>query len=223
MFLNAEASQLNDKLLFNQRADQRTWHLGFGVGLHLQELAIKNNGYTTPDNLNWVVENNSYSPGFNLCGLVDFKLSNFFNLRLSPGLMFGNRNITMHELNNNETLKQSIKSVYLLCPVELKYSALRYHNVRPYILGGLIPTTDVNRRRGEVIALKYIDLMASIGFGCDIYMPYFKLNPELKFCFGLTDAIQHERPDLSDGDIINITRSIKRARTSMIVLTFYFE
>ena len=85
------------------------------------------------------------------------------------------------------------------------------------------PTTDVNRRRGEVIALKYIDLMASIGFGCDIYMPYFKLNPELKFCFGLTDAIQHERPDLSDGDIINITRSIKRARTSMIVLTFYFE
>ncbi|MDE7155030.1 MAG: PorT family protein, partial [Muribaculaceae bacterium] len=119
--------------------------------------------------------------------------------------------------------KQSIKSVYLLCPVELKYSAIRYHNVRPYISTGLIPSVDVNRRRGEIIALKCFDLMASIGLGCDIYMPYFKLNPELKFCFGLTDAIQHNRPDLTDDDTLNLTRSIKRAKTSMIVLTFYFE
>ena len=223
MFFNVEASQLSEKRLFNQQADQRTWHLGFGVGLHLQELAIKNNGYTTPDNLNWVVENNSYSPGFNLCGLVDFKLSNSLNLRLSPGLMIGNRNLTMREQNNGETLRQTLKSVYLLCPVELKYSAMRHHNVRPYISGGLIPSADVNRRRGDIIALKCFDLMASIGLGCDIYMPYFKLNPELKFCFGLTDAIQHNRPDLTDDDTLNLTRSIKRAKTSMIVLTFYFE
>lgn len=223
VFIHVDASQLNDKILFNQQADNRSWHLGFGVGLHLQELAITNNGYITPDNENWVVENNSYSPGFNLCGLVDFKLSNFFNLRLSPGLMFGNRNLFMRELGDGETMKHSIKSVYLLCPFELKYSAIRFHNVKPYIVGGIIPAADVNRRRGEVVALKCFDLLASIGFGCDIYMPYFKLNPELKFCYGLTDAIQHNRQDLNDDESIKITQSIKRGITSMIVLTFYFE
>ena len=44
--------------------------------------------------------------------------------------------------------------------------------------------------------MKSSDFMVSVGFGCDIYLPYFKLIPELKFCFGLTDVLKHDRPDL---------------------------
>lgn len=222
--LSAEARRLNDKLMYRQEADRRPWHLGFGVGMHFQELMLKNNGFETPGGEQWVVQNNSYSPGFNLCGLVDARLSGSFNLRFAPGLMFGSRDLAMRDLNNGTTMSQNLKSVYLSIPVELKYSAMRYRNVRPYLLGGLMPAADVSRSRGEMIALKKFDLLACVGFGCDIYLPYFKFNPELKFCFGLTDALRHDRPDLGgDDDLLKITQSVSRAVTSMIVLTFYFE
>lgn len=62
------------------------------------------------------------------------------------------------------------------------------------------------------------------GLGCDFYLPYFKLIPELKFCFGLTDVIDHERKDLTDDPSkLKITQSIKKATSAMVVLTFYFE
>lgn len=66
--------------------------------------------------------------------------------------------------------------------------------------------------------------MVSIGFGCDFYLPYFKLIPELKFCFGLTDCIRHDRPDLVDDPLRTaVNASLKRATTQMVVLSFYFE
>ena len=63
-----------------------------------------------------------------------------------------------------------------------------------------------------------------MGFGCDFYLPYFKLNPEIKFCFGLTDMLEHDRPDLTDDfNRQKFTQSLKKATSKMIVLTFYFE
>ena len=63
----------------------------------------------------------------------------------------------------------------------------------------------------------------TIGIGCDLYLPYFKLIPELKFCFGLTDVINRKRNDLRDPADIKYTQSLKKATSNMVVLSFYFE
>ena len=66
--------------------------------------------------------------------------------------------------------------------------------------------------------------MLSVGFGCDFYLPFFKFCPELKFCFGLTDALKHDRPDLSDDpSMLKYTNSLKKVTQQMVVLSFYFE
>ena len=55
-------------------------------------------------------------------------------------------------------------------------------------------------------------------------LPFFKLIPELKFCFGLTDVLDHNRPDLADEpDKMKYTQSLTKAVSQMVVLTFYFE
>ena len=59
--------------------------------------------------------------------------------------------------------------------------------------------------------------------GCDFYLPFFKLIPELKFCFGLTDALVKKRNDLTDQNLLKYTQSLESATNRMIVLTFYFE
>lgn len=222
--IEAGAQTLNDKLMNRPYADMRRWHLGFSVGLHTQDLNFTNNGFTTDDGENWWVAQPSFQPGFNVSGLIDLRLNNYFNVRFSPGIMFGNRDLRMREEHSGEELKQSLKSTYLMFPVDLKYSALRYRNARPYLLAGVMPLVNVTRKSGEYLQLKTADLMLSVGFGCDFYLPYFKFIPEVKFCFGLTDALNHDRPDLiDDPGRLKITQSLKKATTSMVVLTFYFE
>ena len=61
------------------------------------------------------------------------------------------------------------------------------------------------------------------GLGCDFYLPYFKLCPEIKFCFGLVDLLEKDRTDLQDESILKYSQSLSKATTRMIVLTFNFE
>ena len=224
MPMESVGQKLNDKLMNRPYADQRRWHLGFSVGVHTQDMSFTHNGFTTDAGESWFMEQPSFSPGFCVNGLVDFRLNDYFSLRLSPGMYFGNRDIKMLDTTNGNTASQNLKSVYIVAPVDLKFAAQRFRNVRPYLVGGVMPAFDVSKKRSDYLKLKTFDCYLTVGFGCDFYLPFFKLNPEIKFCFGLADVIQHDRPDLvDDPDRMKITQSLKKATSQMVVLTFYFE
>ncbi len=219
------AQQRNDKLLNRPYADLRRWHLGFSVGMHTLDLSFTHNGFTTDNGETWFMEQPDFSPGFCVNGLLDVRLNDYFNVRFTPGMYFGNRVVKMHDTTNDAWQQQNIKSNYVVIPVDLKFSATRYHNVRPYLVGGVMGVFDVSKKRPrEFLRLKSTDFMLTAGFGCDIYLPYFKLCPEIKFCFGLSDILKHERPDFEDDpDGMKFTNSLKKATTQMVVLSFYFE
>ncbi len=140
-------------------------------------------------------------------------------------MYFGNRTIKMRDNISGTIEQQDIKSTYIVMPLDLKYNAIRLHNVRPYMLAGVMPVFDVAKRRNrDLLQLKSSDILLSIGFGCDLYLPYFKFAPEIKFCIGLTDLLQRNRPDLDDDpDRLKFTQSLSKVRQQMVVLTFYFE
>lgn len=220
----AGAKQLNDKLLNRPYADLKAWHLGFSVGVHVQDLQFTNNGLTE-DGRQWFAEQPGFSPGFCVNGLIDFRLSTHFNVRIAPGIWFGNKVVNFRDAIGGETQRQNIKSTILVLPVDLKFSSLRYRNVRPYLVAGVMPTFDVGKRRAdELIHLKKFDTFLTVGFGLDTYFPYFKFIPEVKFCFGLGNVLNGNRPDLDDTPGMMVyTRSLDRAVSRMVVLTFYFE
>lgn len=220
----ATAQRFNDKVLNRPYADMRPWHLGFSIGFHTQDLNFTHNGFITDQGEQWFMEQPSFQPGFSVNGLVDFRLSTYFNVRFSPGLYYGSRDVQFREQNSETILKQSLKSTYLVFPVDLKYSAMRLHNARPYLTVGVMPTVNLTRKANEYLRLKGGDIYLTAGFGCDFYMPFFKFIPEVKFCFGLTDVIDHKRPDLvDDPDGQKFTHSLKKATSQMVVFTFYFE
>ena len=139
-------------------------------------------------------------------------------------MLFGNRVVKFIDEATGEEQKQDIKSAYLVLPVDIKFASQRMRNIRPYMIAGVMPSVDVLKKKSDYLKLKSSDFMLSVGFGCDIYLPYFKLMPELKFCFGLSDVLQHDRPDLvDDPERLNVSNSFKKATTKMVVLTFYFE
>ena len=221
---NAEARRFNDKVLNRPYADLRTWHLGFSFGTYAEDLRLCHNGLITETGEQWRAEQIDYQPGFVVTGLAALRLNNHFPLHFSPGMMFGSRDIRFLDLETGATERQNIKSTYVILPIDLKFAAQRTRNARPYIVTGLMPTFDVAKKRSDLLKLETSDFLISIGFGCDFYLPFFKLIPELKFCFGLSDVLVHDRPDLADDPTrIKFTNSLTKATSKMIVLSFYFE
>lgn len=226
-------AQDNDKVLNRLYADQKPIHFGFSVGLNFQDLNITNNGFVTEDGESWFADIPDHSPGFCVNVLADLRLSRYFNLRFSPGMYFGNKVVMFNNaLPVAEDVadparrhqRQNVKATYVVLPLELKYSSLRYHNLRPYFLGGVLGAIDVAKEHNEQLKLKNTNLMLTVGFGCDIYLPYFKLCPEVKFCFGLRNLLDKNRPDLQDNpEMMRFTQSVDKVKDNMVVVTFYFE
>ena len=113
-------------------------------------------------------------------------------------MYFGSKSVEMVDANSDARLRQEIKTAYVVLPFDLKISGERYYNSRPYVtvgaMGALMWVKSVPITFSSIPADAYL----TVGMGCDLYLPFFKLNPEIKFCFGLTDILRHDRPDLVD-------------------------
>ncbi|MDD2437936.1 MAG: porin family protein [Massilibacteroides sp.] len=203
-------------------ADFKMFHLGFHVGMHAQDLVLQNTGIAQNGEVLFA-EIPSYSPGFSVGVIGDMFMNPYMNLRFTPTLHFGDKNFIFIEQQTGETFSTSVRSSYLSFPLDIKYSALRLNNYRPYVVGGVYGAFDLGRKKGNPLLLKNVDFGVEIGFGCDMYLPFFKLCPELKFCFGLVDLLEKDRKDLSDETMIKYTNSISKATSRMIILTFNFE
>ena len=218
------AQRFNDKVENRPYADLRPWHLGFSIGMNAMGTRFAHNGLITADGQQWRAEQVNYQPGFSVSGLIDLRLNTYFSLRFAPGMMFGSRDIRFLDVNNGTESRQNIKTTYVALPIDLKFASQRVRNARPYVVGGVMPAFDVSKKRSDLLQLSSSDVFLSVGFGCDFYLPYFKLIPELKFCFGLRDILVHDRPDLADDpDRFKYTQSLSKATSKLICLTFYFE
>jgi hypothetical protein len=204
-------------------ADHKLYHFGFHVGLHAQDLLLTNNGLADENGIVRFAEIPDYSPGFSVGVIGDLFLNPYMNLRLTPTLHFGDKTLRYVFSDNREPKDISVRSNYLSMPLELKISSMRNNNMRPYIIGGLYGDLDLGRKRGAEILLGQMDYGFEFGFGCTFYMPFFRFSPELKFKFGLTNILEHNREDLTnDADKI-FANSISKATARMVVLVFNFE
>jgi hypothetical protein len=204
--------------------DMRTFHYGFVFGMHTQDLEFTNNGFVdSSTGEQWYVEADSYNVGFNVGVLGEWKLTEHWALRVIPSLYFGQKHVMFHEQVTQRDTSQTLKSTYLAVPFEFKYTAQRFNNYRPYIMLGVMPMTDLTVKKQGNLLTKSFDCMAEAGVGCDFYLPFFKFIPELKFCYGLSNILNKNRSDLIDRSKLKFTNSVDKMKSSMIVLSFYFE
>ena len=203
--------------------DYRRLHYGFFVGVHMQDLELVNNSFVTPEGQQWYADVPSYSPGFSVGVLADLRINSHLSLRLIPTMHFGDKTVVFREQNSRETERQQIKSTYVSIPIEAKIAAERFNNYRPYVIAGVSPMLDLTVKKQRPILVKPFDLMLEVGLGCDFYLPFFKLNPEVKFAFSILDVLDKDRKDLLDANYLKYTQSLDKAIAKMIVFSFYFE
>ena len=217
--------------------DLRQLHFGILVGLHLQDIGLKNVGPQlveyedgTLAEKTIVCENDRWNAGFSVGVLADLRLSKHFNVRFTPTMHFGAKHLFFYNMTELTPegrpveMTQDMKSTYISFPVGLKFSAERWNNYRPYVIAGANQLINLTSKNQDFLQLKRTDTMLEIGLGCDLYLPFFKLIPELKFCYSLTDALDKDHVnELQDTNKRLYANAVRGAQTKMIVLTFYFE
>lgn len=217
--------------------DLRPLHLGILVGMNLQDIELENVGPQTitmedgtTKTQTIVCDADKWNAGFSVGVLADLRLSQHLNLRLSPTMHFGAKHLTFYNMTELTPegrlleMTQDMKSTYISFPVGLKFSAERWNNYRPYIIAGVSQLVNLTSKNQDFLQLKRTDTMLEIGLGCDLYLPFFKLIPELKFCYSLTNALDTSHAnELQDTNKRMYANAVKSGQTKIIVLTFYFE
>lgn len=219
--------------------DLRPFHFGVVVGTHVQDMEVRMAGpmtITTEDGTQETLvtaDQSRWDPGINVGVLGELRLSTHFQLRVAPMMYFGTRHIVFQDLKNlsasgkPEEKRQDMKTAYIAVAGDIIFAAPRFNNHRPYLMAGVNPMLNLSGSDSDYIKLKRYDVFLEVGLGCDLYLPFFKLRPELKFCYGLTNCLDTDHPkrfkDPSMADRFMYANSVKECRSKIIALTFYFE
>ncbi len=217
--------------------DFRPLHFGLLVGLNLQDAEFTNVGpqsVVMPDGTSQdayvLCDADIWNPGFSVGVLADMRLSNHFSFRVVPSMHFGSKRLifrNMFDLSESGqplTTTQDLKNTYISVPLDIKFSAQRFNNYRPYVMAGISPMLNLAGKDQEYVQLSRFDAMVEVGLGCDFYLPFFKLIPEIKFCYSLFDTLDRDHwSELSDINKRAFAQSVSGVHTKMVVLTLYFE
>lgn len=217
--------------------DLRPLHFGVLVGTHLQDIEFQNVGLQTitdeEGNVSErliVCDADKWNPGFSVGVLAELRLHENFSLRFTPTMHFGAKHLTFQDLTDLDEqgrprkVTQDLKNTYVSMPINVKFAAPRWNNYRPYLTAGISGNINLTGAGDDYIQLKRFSTMFEVGVGCDFYLPFFKLIPELKFCYGLTNSLDTDHVnELRDTNKRAFAGCVSDARSKMIVLTFYFE
>lgn len=213
--------------------DDRPIHFGFSLGLNFMDYRVEHSDPATGNGV--YVGLKEMSPGINIHALANLRLSERWDLRLLPGISFGERNMYFKNRADSSIYPEQngayykANSAYIEVPLTFKYKSKRLNNFRPFIVGGANLRTDLAIEkdydfRDQLFLIKQFDVYAELGLGLDSYMVFFKLGIELKYSFSLQDILlrTNESGELPE-EYAPYTNAMKGLYSHMIILLFHFE
>ena len=218
--------------------DLRTFHFGVLIGTHLQDIELLNSGVTTidvedgrgPVERTVSVDQDRWDAGFTVGVLGELRLNQTFQFRVAPSMYFGTRHLTFRNITDTDATggptiqTQDMKTAYISCALDLIAAGPRFNNHRPYIVAGINPMINLSGKDNDYIKLKRSDLFLELGVGCDFYLPFFKLRPELKFMYSIGNSLdKNHASQVRDKNMLIYSQSASEANSKIIALTFYFE
>lgn len=220
MVLSTQMFAQRDRTINLPNYDSRWLHYGFYIGVEGFQYKLKYSDlFITPEMDSVLSINPATSVGpVNIGFVVNFRLAEFLNLRILPKFSINERKVEYTFLNRTET--QILETVEMEFPLLLKYKSVRRGNYRMYLVGGINPSIKVGGKKdvnaeGERLTIKDSDIAIEFGFGLDIYYPFFKFSPEIRFSRGIVNNLSN--------DSNFYTKGIDRLTTNSVSLYLYFE
>ena len=186
-----------ERILNRANIDKKTLSWGYYLGFNNYDYYFDYKEQNQGDNTDILVTGET---GFNVGLLGNLRISNYFDLRLEPGLSFTKRNLVFPGFTDPKDNLREVKATYIHIPLLLKVSTKRLNNIKPFLIGGFSTSFNLasNEDNPEVNATGTFRSTSSnfsyeLGFGIDIYLYYFKFTPSIRGVFGLNDQLVRDK------------------------------
>lgn len=211
----------------NPHVDDKLFHYGFFLGVDMPSYIV--DSVAEPQ---YHVRSSIIGVGFNMGFVADLRLSRHLNLRFTPGLHFSQATLNYKSIDGTSSAAASNMTIPITLPLFLKWSAEREGNYRPFVMVGGGFSLDCNSfadRQNRKVLTKPYDGYIGVGFGCDFYLPWFKLCPELRYEIGFANVMTKtgetvgNTPWMPEPNIAFYTDNIDRLTNQRISLIINFE
>lgn len=224
ILLLVSATSFAQKEIYMEEHDAKPYYFGISLGLNratfhadLHPDFIDQDSIYTAEPLN--------TTGFNLGLSATAKLSNRFEVRFNPQLIFLERDILYHlkygDMFGAMTVTKKVESVITSFPLHIKFLSDRIDNFRVYMFGGAKLDIDLAsnaqaRKADDMIKIGRYDYGIEAGVGFNFYNKSFILSPEIKISNGLNN--------LHDRNVnLGYSRVFDAIKSRMIMFTIHLE
>jgi hypothetical protein len=165
------------------------------------------------------------SGGFALGLSATARLTDRFQLRINPQLMFVERNI-FYKLSEPDPdgltdITKKVESVIMSFPLNIKFQSDRIGNFRVYAMGGIKGDIDMAsnaraKRADDLVKIEKYDFGPEFGIGFNFFFESFIFSPEIKISNGLRNL--HSR----DANL-KYSNVFDRIQSRMIIFSIHLE
>lgn len=161
-------------------------------------------------------------PGFNLGIVTNYKINDFFDVRLLPTLSFAERNIEYKTPKNVKApYTRKIESVFFEIPVHLRYTSQPYKDIRVFIVGGVKYSIDLasdsrTRQAAYLVKVSPTDFSVEFGAGIQMFFPFFIFSPEIKISRGISNILIYDK-NIQDSSVL------EKILSQSFTISFHFE
>jgi len=188
-FFNKEKVENNRNYL-----DQRKWSWGYYLGFNNLDLKIDR----LEESEQILVSKNV---GFNVGLIGNYKINNYMDLRLEPGVIFSNRDLNFTAFgDDNVAAIRETKAAYVYVPLVMKFSTKRLNNFKPFVSTGIGIAHNLSSNQDNPddnaagqFRMKTNNYFFEVGFGVDFYLEYFKFTPSIKGIFALNNELVKDK------------------------------
>ncbi len=221
----------NKKALYTQDAEPKLktsnrilkpLHFGMFFGatfsafnVKLQEDFIQNNNPAQYGGIVSVVPKNG--SGLVIGAYSNLKISDFWDFRLCVNGFAGYERTIEYTFANGEKKSKTVEASMLELPILFKYRSQLRGTRGLYLIGGIKPSFLLTSRKNDDknITVKTQDFSVEYGIGLEIFYPYFKFAPELRFSHGFNNM-------LNDAEVNDFNRPLKSLTTHSAILILHF-
>jgi hypothetical protein len=217
MTVSGQTQKLKWTEINTPRYDERALHFGMCIGLNFPHYKIKHSEtFTGSDTILSVLSPRRY--GFLLGMNSSFRISDYWELR--GQLIFNlSEKVVIYNFSKKGDVHQNFETAAGEIPLVFKYHSVRRKNSRWYLIAGLKPAIEFGAlkksRKQSELRTRRADVMLEYGIGAEVFYPYFKWAPEIRFSHGLVNIL------IRDDNVYS--KSIRSLRNHNVTIVFNLE
>jgi len=221
------SSFAQQKEIYREEQDTKPYYFGLSLSAVYSRFQIEHDpSFLQQDTI--LVAEPLNTPGISLRLVAALNLTNRFELRFNPGLIFTDRPIQYRlnklypgDLDQGYTVKKSVESIITTFPLDVKFKSDRIGNFRVYMLGGAKADIDLasnakKRKADDQVKIQKYSYGIEGGIGFSFYRKSVTVSPEIKISNGLNNL--HDR-----NPALNYSRVLDRIQSRMIIFTIHLE